>query len=121
MSFKRWAELKKAQGSKVILSELEVKTSEGRLGFKAIEFTTGSGDCKIVADVNCPTNYCYMLDMDTWKLESLGAAPDLLTYMDGFKAFRNPSQDSVELRAGYYGNVSNRAPGWNGVGYFGNL
>lgn len=121
MSFKRWAELKKAQGSKVILSELEVPTSEGRLGFKAIEFTTGSGDVKIVADVNCPSNYCYMLDMDTWKLESLGAAPDLLTYMDGFKAFRNPSQDSVELRAGYYGNVSSRAPGWSGVGYFGTL
>jgi hypothetical protein len=121
LSFKRWAELKKAQGSKVVLGELQVKTSEGMLGFKTIEFTTGTGDVKVVADVNCPTNYCYMMDMDTWKLESLNAAPDLLTYMDGFKAWRNPSQDSVELRAGYYANVSCRAPGWSGVGYFGTL
>ncbi len=118
MSHKQWANLKKAvQGRGAIdLGKVKASSESGaEISFRSITVATGAGDIEVVADVNCPTGYAYMLEMDSWCLESLGKAPDLLDYMDGLKAMRNPSQDSIELRAGYYGNISCNAPGHNGV------
>lgn len=117
MSHKQWGNLKKSLGTKVEYENMETESKDGvAISFKAISVTTGAGSVKIVADVNCPTTYCYMLDMNGWELGSLGKAPDILTYLDGMKAWRNPSQDSVEVRAGYYANPWSNAPGHNGVG-----
>jgi hypothetical protein len=53
-----------------------------------------------------------MLQLDVWKLYSLGKAPRILD-ADGLKMLRESSADAVEVRAGYYAQLGCRAPGWN--------
>jgi hypothetical protein len=53
-----------------------------------------------------------MLQMDVWKLYSLGAAPKLLN-QDGNRVLRQSDEDGVEIRTGYYAQLGCRAPGFN--------
>lgn len=102
--------LMKSLGSKVIFDI--VKSSDGKIGFDAIKLMGAAGTMKIVADPDCPRNVCYMLQMDTWKLYSLGAAPKI-QQPDGLRMLREATADSVEIRSVYYGNLGCQAPGWN--------
>ena len=82
------------------------------LGFSSISIATPSGMIDVYADHNCPINVAYMLQLDTWKLKSLGPAPRLLDF-DGLKGIRQANEDGVEYRWGYYGNLLCTAPGYN--------
>jgi len=53
-----------------------------------------------------------MLQMDVWKLYSLGKAPKILD-SDGLKFLRESSADAVEVRVGYYAQLGCRGPGYN--------
>ena len=53
-----------------------------------------------------------MLQMDVWKLYSLGKAPKILD-SDGLKFLRDSTADSVEVRVGYYAQLGCRGPGYN--------
>jgi len=53
-----------------------------------------------------------MLQMDTWTLNSLGAAPHILD-LDGNRMLREANNDAYEVRVGFYGNLSCNAPGYN--------
>jgi hypothetical protein len=53
-----------------------------------------------------------MLQLDVWKLYSLGKCPRILD-SDGLKMLRESSADAVQVRVGYYAQVGCRAPGWN--------
>ena len=81
-------------------------------GFSSISIATPTGMVDIFADHNCPINVAYLLQMDTWKLKSLGPAPRLLDF-DGLKGVRQANEDGVEYRWGYYGNLLCTAPGFN--------
>ena len=81
-------------------------------GFSSISIATPTGMVDVYADHNCPINVAYLLQMDTWKLKSLGPAPRLLDF-DGLKGIRQSNEDGVEYRWGYYGNLLCTAPGFN--------
>ena len=81
-------------------------------GFSSISIATPTGMVDVFADHNCPINVGYLLQMDTWKLKSLGPAPRLLDF-DGLKGIRQSNEDGVEYRWGYYGNLLCTAPGFN--------
>ncbi len=70
------------------------------------------GPIKIVPDQNCPSDTAFMLQMDVWKLYSLGKAPKILD-TDGLKMLREAASDAVEVRIGYYAQLGCRAPGFN--------
>ena len=70
------------------------------------------GMIKVIPDQNCPEDVAYMLQMNTWKLYSLGKAVKVLN-SDGLNMLRQSSADGVELRHGFYGNVGCRGPGYN--------
>ena len=53
-----------------------------------------------------------MLQMDTWKLYSLGKAPKILDH-DSLKMLRESSSDAVEVRVGYYAQLGCKCPGYN--------
>jgi hypothetical protein len=55
-----------------------------------------------------------MLQLDTWKLISLGPVPKVLKYEDRMELLRVYNSDSSECRVGAYSNVVCGAPGWNG-------
>ena len=109
MNYSNFADLEKALGSKV--SYVDVKASP-EIGFRGILIHGPRGPIKVIPDQNCPKNVAFMLQMDVWKLYSLGKAPKILD-SDGLKFLRDSSADSVEVRVGYYAQLGCRGPGYN--------
>lgn len=112
LSYEKWDELAKALGSKVQYIDEAVKTGNGYLNFRTIMVHGPRGPVKITADQNCPNARAFLLQMDVWKLYSLGKCPRILD-TDGLKMLRDSTADSVEVRVGYYAQLGCRAPGWN--------
>ena len=86
----------------------------GDISFAGMRLHTPTGTVTVVPDHNCPTGKAYLLQMDTWKLYSLGGAPKILQ-TDGMRFLRESSADGVEVRVGYYAQLGCRAPGYNCV------
>ena len=109
INYNNFADLEKALGSKV--SYVDVKVNP-EIGFRGILVHGPRGPIKVVPDQNCPNGVAYLLQMDVWKLYSLGKAPKILD-SDGLKFLRESTADAVEARIGYYAQLGCRAPGFN--------
>ena len=106
-----YSELIKSLGSKVIYDV--VRSSDvAEVFFDSVRVYTPSGQVSVVADPNCPTGVAYLMQMDTWKLYSLGMAPKILM-TDGLRFLRTTDADAVTVRCGYYSQIGCTAPGWN--------
>ena len=110
MDFLQFSNLEKALGSKVVYDK--ESSDDADIGFQSLTIIGPKGPIQIVADQNCTPNVAYMLQMDTWTLNSLGAAPHILD-LDGNRMLREASADAYEVRVGFYGNVACNAPGYN--------
>lgn len=109
MNYAEFADLEKALGSKVQYVDLKVSAD---IGFRGIVINGPRGPIRVVPDQNCPAGRAFMLQLDVWKLYSLGKAPRILD-ADGMKMLRESQADAVEVRIGYYAQLGCRAPGWN--------
>lgn len=109
MSYSKYSDLEKALGSKVQYIDMKVNPE---IGFRGILINGPRGPIKVVPDQNCPSDRAFMLQLDTWKLYSLGKAPKILD-SDGMKMLRESTADAVEVRVGYYAQLGCDAPGWN--------
>jgi hypothetical protein len=112
LSYEKWDELVKSLGSKVQYIDETVKVGNAYLSFRGVQVHGPKGPVKVVPDQNCPSDRAFLLQMDTWKLYSLGKAPRILD-TDGLKMLRESSADAVEIRVGYYAQLGCRAPGYN--------
>ena len=108
-----YSNLIKALGSKVIYEDAK-SFDMPQIGFKAAVVMGPGGPIKVVHEINAPRGFCWMMQMDTWKFNSLGKAPGILEE-DGQMILRQFNDDSYQVRIAYYGQMSNSAPGWNGV------
>lgn len=115
LDYTQYSNLEKALGTKVQYVNVPV-TAE--IGFQGIRLNTNKGAVTVIADPNALSGYVHMLQLNTWKLYSLGGAPKILQ-TDGMRFLRESSADSVEVRVGYYAQMGCTAPGFNGVGYLG--
>lgn len=85
-----------------------------QIGFRGVEVQGPQGIIESYADYSCQQATGFLLQLDTWKLMSAGGAiPHIKKYMDGTELFRISNADAMEIRVGYFGNVTCRAPGWN--------
>ena len=109
LPFNKFSELEKALGSKV--TYVDAKSPAG-IGFKSLELNAPYGTMKVIPDADCPADTAWLLQMDTWSLNSLGECPRILTH-DGNKSLRIADADAIEVRIGYYANIACKAPGWN--------
>lgn len=109
VTFASYSALEKALGSKV--QYIDVKT--GEIGFRGIMINGANTMIKVFPDRNQVGQVAHLLQMDTWTLESLGDAPQILRYGDGLEMLRVSNADAGELRTGYYANLACNAPGWN--------
>ena len=109
ISYSKYADLEKALGSKVQYIDMKVNAE---VSFRGIQINGPRGPIKVVPDQNCLNARAFMLQMNVWKLYSLGKAPKILD-TDGLKMLRDSGADSVEVRVGYYAQLGCRAPGWN--------
>lgn len=109
LSYAQFSQLEKALGAKV--QYINVKMTAD-IGFAGIQVNGGKGTVKIIPDQNCPDTSMFILQLNTWKLYSLGKAVKCLN-SDGLTMLRQANADGVEVRYGYYANLGCSAPGYN--------
>jgi len=93
---------------------VDIKGPAG-IGFRALEVDGAQGPIKVLADRSCQVAKGYMLELDTWKLISIGPVPKILRYEDRLEMLRVYNADAAEARIGMYYNLICNAPGWNGA------
>jgi len=114
MNPRDFASLNKFLGSRVVYGRAENK-DEADFGFQSIVLQGDSGPVKCVSDINVPQSEIFALQLDTWDLFSLNAAPHILDY-DQNNFLRVSDDDAYQIRIGSYANLRCRAPGFNGRG-----
>lgn len=94
---------------------VSIKHDEIDISFKALVLPTANGEIAILQDRNCPSQTAFIITLKTWKLRSLGKVPQFLTFPGFYDqlGFPVPGSDAVELRIGYYANLTCNAPGAN--------
>jgi hypothetical protein len=110
-NFGSMSSLTKALGTR---REYEMMEGPAGIGFRTIVIDGANGRIRCLADRNCQVRTGYLLQLDTWKLISIGPVPKVLRYEDRFELLRVYNQDSAECRVGLYANLCCNAPGWNG-------
>lgn len=110
MNFTSYAALIKTLGSRV--QYVDVKHDEIDISFEGIQVITAYGKVTVLPDRNCPAQTAYLITMKTWKLRTLGRAPKILIYgsYDSNEGLRVGNADAVEIRIGYYGNLTCNGP-----------
>jgi hypothetical protein len=112
VNYTKWDELVKSLGSKVQYIGEAVKTGDATVSFRGVEVHGPKGPVKVIPDQNCPSDRGFLLQLDVWKLYSLGKCPRIQD-SDGLKMLREASADAVEVRVVYYAQVGCRGPGFN--------
>jgi len=110
MNYASYAALEKSLGAKVQYVDLK---GPAEIAFRGILVNGANTQIQCFPDRNCPAQTAYLLQMDTWKLECLGEAPQILRYGDGLEMLRVYNSDAGEVRVGYYAQLRTNAPGWN--------
>ncbi len=99
MPYSSWAALEKAIGGKVVY--VDVEHSEAKIMYSGIKIMGPKGPIVVIADRSAPSATCYLLQMNTWKLRSLGKCPQILTYgLEGLEGLRVGNADALEIRWG---------------------
>ena len=111
VDFKTYSNLEKALGSKVVYDK--VAATDADVGFTALTINGPRGAIQVVPDQNCIPDVGFLLQMDTWALNSLGAAPQILDADGAGQLLRTGHLDAYECRVGAYYNISCVAPGYN--------
>lgn len=117
LSYKDFRNLVKAVGSKqqyVQYTDVKVEEPGVTVGFSALILTGPNGPMKVIPDQNCPVGSAFLLQLDTWKLKSLGEAARIFDG-DSLTLIRDPNGDNLLVRCVSYAQLSCRAPGWNAV------
>lgn len=112
LSFRDWNRLVSELGSKVQYVDVNVAEAEVKISFSGLRVNGPNGVMTVIPDQNCPAGVAFVLQMDTWKLKSLGEAVRLFN-ADGLTMIRDSSSDSLLVRSFSYANLSCRAPGFN--------
>ncbi len=112
VDFASFSALEKGLGSKVQYVDAK---SPANIAFRGIMVNGANSVIKVFPDRNQLPKTAHLLQMNTWCLETLGDAPQILRYGDGLEMLRVYNADAGEVRTGYYGNLRTNAPGWNCV------
>jgi hypothetical protein len=109
-NYASYAALEKALGAKI---QYVTEKGPAEIAFRGIMVNGANTQIEVFPDRNCPQQRAYLLQLDTWKLECLGEAPQILRYGDGLEMLRVYNSDAGEVRVGYYAQLRTNAPGWN--------
>ncbi len=108
ISHDRFADLKKALGSKVQYVDMQ---ANAKVSFRGVTVDGTKNTIRVLPDRNCPDNLGFGIKMGMFKCYSLGKAVRVID-TDGLQMLRQASADGVEVRYGFYGNMGCRGPGY---------
>jgi hypothetical protein len=109
MDYSTFSSLQKALGTKVQYVDLKVSPE---VGFRGVMVNGPRGPIKVIPDQNCPSNRVFGVQLNTWKLGSIGKAVRVIN-TDGLTMLRVTDADQVQVRYGSYSNLACTAPGKN--------
>ena len=109
MNYAKYSGLEKSLGSKVQYVDAH---ANAEIAFRGIQINGPRGAINVMPDQNCASNRIFGLQLNMWKLYSLGKAVRVID-TDGLQMLRQSTADGVEVRYGFYGNMATRAPGYN--------
>jgi len=112
VNYATFGSLEKSLGAKVQYVDAK---SPANIAFRGILVNGANSTIKVFPDRSQLPATAHLLTLDTWKLRSLGEAPQILRYADGIDALRVTNADAIEARIGYYAQLGCSAPGWSGV------
>ena len=115
MNPRDFAALNKFLGSRTVYNRAQ-SIDDAEIGFNSIVLQADTGEVKCIADINVPQSQIFALQLDTWDLFSLNAAPHILDY-DTNQFLRVSDDDAYQIRVGSYANLRCKAPLFNGRGY----
>lgn len=82
------------------------------IAYDGVQIMLGSGPVTVYEDKHVPVGRCFLLQMNTWELNTAGKAPSWLDE-DGKMFLRQGSSDGLEGRMAMYGDLACYAPGYN--------
>ena len=86
------------------------------VSFKGVEVEGEEDTITIVTSPFVDINECHLLNMDSWKLDTIGPAPHLQDY-DSNNMLRVAGDDAYEARYVLYGQNECNQPFGNIIGY----
>jgi len=115
VSFERWGDLIKEQGSNVRYVDIENK--KYGITITGVRLFTPKGEVPVIASSKCPNKYVWGLTRKSWKLFSVNG-PLIRPATRYQKALDSSSGDSVELRYRSFAQLGCLEPHQNAIGYF---
>lgn len=115
MNPRDFAALNKFLGSRTVYNRA-TSFDDAEIGFNSIVLMADTGEVKCISDINVPQSQIFALQLDTWDLFSLNAAPHILDY-DTNQFLRVSDDDAYQIRVGSYANLRCKAPLFNGRGF----
>jgi hypothetical protein len=107
-----WAKLAISLEGKRI-STVKSQDTKGVFSFDAIMVATPTGDVPVISDPNCQASVCWLLNTDTWCVESVNGPLVRLLDEDGLPFLRQATSDGYELRVKSRWNMYTTDPGAN--------
>jgi len=107
--------LVKEVGSRTTYDKLMAKGPKGEMAniaFRGLVLDGPLGPVKVISANKCQSTRGWMLDSETWSLNSNGSAPKIISN-DGLRIRAGASADNFECRLVFRGNLSCNAPGHN--------
>lgn len=102
----------KELGSKKEYCETYASNSKGlmaNVGYKGVRVIGDNGDVDVIAANKVQATKAWVLEKKTWSLNTLGNATKFLM-LDGNRILRQSTSDGYEVRLGFRGNLSTKAP-----------
>lgn len=91
--------------------ELAKTMTDVGIGFDGVKVATGVGTVEVYADMNCPKDIAYGVDLKQWSLKGLGQFP-FIDATDGTRLLREDAADAYEGRIkAYYQMQSKKVTG----------
>jgi hypothetical protein len=113
----KFRQLVKELGSKVSYTKVPSRTKGGKefaeVSFSGVQVHGDAGEIAVMAASRIPSNVGYGLEIATWKLCSIGPATKW-NMPDGNRILRQASDDGVEARLVFRGNLGCNSP-WSNV------
>lgn len=104
--------LKIELGARIVYDFMQPRNSKGKMSYRTIVLQGSRMELRVVADMYCPKGVAYMLQPETWEFATLGAAPDICEAL-GHDFQWEASEDALQMRFGWFGNLGCYAPGYN--------